>query len=429
MGMLASHRTLVLVLQAMLLAPEGAPRRFGAVLAAEEGLLAVTSDHLRERQEPRGLVSVYLYEGTEGDLHSPTRVDVWTGASRRVRGVGLAVDDGRWVVGTPGEFGMYVAGWRQAPEGPGALVTVHERSAGGEWRTSCRLLQAYRTSEFGAAVALSGGTLVVGAPSEMSSYSDWGALRVYERDGPRWTPLERLVAPDPVRGGGELGRALDLDGDRLVAGAPGIPFTIGGGPTQVFERRGGEWVLDGLLRPSIGPRSGSPFEPPDSYRRGRNFGVSVAIAGTVVAVGAPTPSDAGPCGAVWIFERIAGEWRTSQCLQPPESDPVVWFGASLHLEPGLLLVSSARPCLPAGERPCSPGAVYGYRRQPGGPWKLAGPPLVGEPWPGAEFGTAIAVAGDALFVGAPGADGGRGAVFRYSIPERFPGPRRGAEGR
>lgn len=75
---------------------------------------------------------------------------------------------------------------------------------------------------FGHVLAVSGDAMIVGAPHDDHWGENAGAAYVFTRNqggANWWGQMERLpINPGP---GGLLGSAVDIDGDRLVVGAPG----------------------------------------------------------------------------------------------------------------------------------------------------------------------------------------------------------------
>ena len=255
---------------------------------------------------------------------------------------------------------------------------------------------------FGAAVALSadGATLAVGAPGEDSARA--GALRPR---GPRWSD------------------ALAGDG----AGDAGAVYVYRRGPA-------GRWRSEAFVK---APNAGA----------GDAFGAAVSLSadGAALAAGAPGedsaqagalhPDDrrwsaalagdgAGDAGAAYVYRRgPAGRWRAEAFVKAPNAGAGDAFGAAVSLAAaGDALVlgapgedSSATGALRPGDPRWSAaladdgagnaGAVYAYRRDPAGRWRLEA--FVKAPGAGAEdaFGAAVslAAAGDALAAGAPGA--------------------------
>jgi len=158
-------------------------------------------------------------------------------------------------------------------------------------RTSASFLAsptAVAGDRFGAALDGGGTTLVVGAPGQGGT----GAVYVYVRDGDAWV-LEAELHAAGGASGDELGAAVALDGDTLVAGAPGRAG--GAGATYVFTRAGGSWSPRAAL-------------VPDGAAPGWRSGAAVDVAGDLVVVGAPgANADAGVAVA---FRGGGAAWRS-----------------------------------------------------------------------------------------------------------------------
>ena len=132
---------------------------------------------------------------------------------------------------------------------------------------------------FGTSVAVSGATVVVGAPFD----SVGGAAYVFNRQGGSWVETQKLTASDATRGA-EFGWSLAISGATLVVGASGD--SDGVGAAYVFNREGASWVEEQKLIPSDGGLG--------------LFGFSVAISGSTVVVGSPFSGDIVQ-GAVYVF--------------------------------------------------------------------------------------------------------------------------------
>jgi len=139
---------------------------------------------------------------------------------------------------------------------------------------------------FGAALDGGGTTLVVGAPGHGGA----GAVYVYVRDGDAWV-LEAELHAAGGASGDELGAAVALDGDTLVAGAPGRAG--GSGAAYVFTRDGGIWTPRAQL-------------VPDGASAGWRSGAAVDVAGDLVVVGAPGAN--GDTGTAAAFRAAGAEW-------------------------------------------------------------------------------------------------------------------------
>ena len=98
---------------------------------------------------------------------------------------------------------------------------------------------------FGDSVCVSGDVAVVGAPKA----DGWqGAAYVFARSGSTWTLQQKLTANDPARAE-ELGASVAVSGDTVIAGAPYADSN--GGAAYVFVRSGpaSTWTLQQRLQP------------------------------------------------------------------------------------------------------------------------------------------------------------------------------------
>ncbi len=141
------------------------------------------------------------------------------------------------------------------------------------------------------------------------------------------------------------------------------------------------------------------------------FGSSLALSGDYAFVGEPR---GGPSGQVHVYRRGTAGWRAASKIASPSGSPNDGFGVSVAADGQMLLVG--RVGAPNGADSAR-GSVHVYRRTAAGAyeslasWNEAG--LVAR----ASYGSALLIRGDMAFVGAPRQE--NGAVFMY---------RRGADG-
>lgn len=210
---------------------------------------------------------------------------------------------------------------------------------------------------FGIAVAVSGDTMVVGAPGDPGSASGvngdtgsvdapWsGAAYIFRRRDGAWMP-EAYLKPHRTAPDDNFGSSVAISGDTVVIGAPFEDGGAGGvnnfdegavlynsGAAYVFVRQDGVWSQQAYLK-------ASNLDDADQ------FGTSVAISGDVIAVGAPgedsgstgvsTPGDdnsAEDSGAVYVFRRTGGTWTESAFLKAGHADSGDDFGRTVALGP------------------------------------------------------------------------------------------------
>ncbi len=268
--------------------------------------------------------------------------------------------------------------------------------------------------QFGRAVAMDGDTLAVGAWGEDSSSattpdeaaSDSGAVYLYRYDGAAWN-LEAYLKASPIAAGDRFGVAVALQGDVLVVGAAGHDgaTVTNSGAAFVFRRSGTTWTQEAVLKAST--------EMTDSF-----FGTSVALDGDAIVVGAwketdgtvidspapPTPES----GAAYVFRRAGTSWTQEARFQPPAVENTDQFGWSVAICGDVVAVGA--PLEDSGSTGINgdaanntlsgAGAVYIFRRS-SGIWSQDAYVKSGHQLStGMNFGTALALRGTTLIVGA-----------------------------
>jgi len=191
-------------------------------------------------------------------------------------------------------------------------------------------------------VAISGNTAVVVAihtdqSTGPGSYEiGQGAAFIYVRHGAKWpsTPTTTLHAPSPL---GQFGTSLAIDGSTIVVTDPfanGYPNVTNSGEAYVYVNHGGKW-----------PSTPTTTLVDPLGRTDDQFGVSTAISGTSLLVGAP---GSGPSqyGIVYEYSEGATSWPTTPTLTLP--DPTAsatnasndYFGETLAVSGTTMVISS-----------------------------------------------------------------------------------------
>ncbi|MDZ7680673.1 MAG: FG-GAP repeat protein [Fodinibius sp.] len=135
---------------------------------------------------------------------------------------------------------------------------------------------------------------------------------------------------------------------------------------------------------------------------GDGFGSALTASDTSVLVGAPEVNDER--GAAYIFEKSGdGSWSESTRIALSDTSAEGKFGASVAQNGDLAFIGA--PAENDGH-----GAIYVYKRS-GDSWTQQAHIVNPDTAQGFSFGTALAVDGDRLFVGAPEDKGGAVHVF------------------
>jgi choice-of-anchor B domain-containing protein len=217
------------------------------------------------------------------------------------------------------------------------------------------------------------------------------------------------ASPSTVIG---FGSAIVIAGDEVIVGRPGtvigFPLPAGQrGGVHVFRRGSNGWSESAsVTAEGVGDMDG--------------FGMSIAVDGNLMAVGAPRTG--GNLGAVYVFERSSGgQWSQRARITPPDTAADQRFGNALAIAGNTLLVG-----VPGAEQ--SRGAVIAYRRgSNAATWSEAGRLTGTGLSDGDSFGSAIARSGDAVLIGAPGPTAALFSQARGRAGQAFVF-RRGADG-
>ena len=251
--------------------------------------------------------AVYVFtraaSGWSGMLHETARLTASDGAAGDSLGSSVAVSGRTVVAGAPdakagatfqqGASYVFVepaGGWSGSRHQAAKLTALHG-SAG---------------DQLGVSVGVSGNTVVAGAPNvKVGRHGGQGTAYVFSRSSRGWVGMlheaARLRASD---GGGldQLGYSVAISGQTVVAGAP-YPFPCEGfgSAVYVFTRLPGGW--SGTLRETA-KLTASDGGGSDG------LGASVAISGQTVVAGAPLACDkSGQApGTVYVFTQPAGGW-------------------------------------------------------------------------------------------------------------------------
>jgi hypothetical protein len=261
----------------------------------------------------------------------------------------------------------------------------------------------------GESVAIDGDWAIAGAQVATPVGGPPGAGRAffYRRTPQGWAMVHSVHASDG-EGAARFGTSVCIQGDTAVVGAITTGAQFGTGKAYVFERTGDQWTETQVLIPSDG-------------QSGDRFGISVALSGNFLVVGAYLVDDVFlEAGAAYVFVRTPQGWVEHTKLLPPPASAtpgIEWglSGFSVAIEGGTVVMGTRD----------NHGAVFVYRRDSTG-W----PPIDILTDPGQQtdeewFGSSVAIDGGTIVVGEsnrPGAwapQSGSVWVFEESSPGQW----------
>jgi hypothetical protein len=297
---------------------------------------------------------------------------------------------------------------------------------------------------FGTAIAISGDTMVIGAPSEDSSATgtfrgddvalasannmaqNAGAAYVFVHDEGAWQ-LEAYLKASNAAAGFLFGTAVGIVGDTVVIGSPGEASAanpdataFASGAAYVFTRRRGRWSEQARLKAA-------------NAGAGDYFGSVVAISDEAIVVGAPgeassltgingAPDNNGAygSGAAYVFVRDDDGFRQHSYLKAERSAAGDSFGWSVAISGDTIVIGAIGEDGgdnvingdPQRDDAEDSGAAYAFLRDNDAWYQDAYFKSSGNQ-AGASFGYSVAAGSDTVVIGAPGSSQGDGAAYVF----------------
>lgn len=305
---------------------------------------------------------------------------------------------------------------------------------------------------FGHAVAISGDTIVVGAPYEDSSATgvngngtnnasaESGAAYVFVRSGNVWSQQAYLKASNTGTGD-RFGYSVAVSGDTVVVGADSEDSSATGvngngasnasaesGAAYIFVRSGTTWSQQAYVKAS---NTGS----------GDSFGWSVGISADTVVIGAPGEDSAATgingdsandaaesSGAAYVFVRSGTNWSQQAYVKASNTEANDFFGYSIAVSAETLVVGAVNEDSSAtgvngnafDNSATDSGAAYVFTRSSGS-WSQQAYLKASNTGANDFFGSAVAISGDLIVSGAPyeysAATGVNGDGTDNSVPD------------
>lgn len=181
--------------------------------------------------------------------------------------------------------------------------------------------------DFGGSVAVSGNTVVVGAPASSSS-KPISAIYVFEKPASGWTNMTQTakLTPSDTNPAGSFPSSVTISNDTIAAGDwhHQVGNNLDQGTVYVFVKPATGWTnmtQTAELTASDGVTNDG-------------LGLAVALKGNTLVAGALMFSSANFAGAAYVFEKPANGWANGQqtaklTASDPKTDAV--FGQSVAL--------------------------------------------------------------------------------------------------
>ena len=278
------------------------------------------------------------------------------------------------------------------------------RHNGTQWQEEHKFLASDGVGfdSFGASVALDGNVVVIGATGCDDLGDGAGAAYVFRHDGSRWQEEAKLLASDAMPNDA-FGREVAVSGNTLVVAAVTDDLGAASGAVYVFRFDGTRWNEEQKLLAADGAA-------------GDQFGTSVSLDGSTLAIGASLDDDLGQSsGSAYIFRYAGNRWQQEQKLIAADGATGDGYGVSVAVDQGRVAVGAYL----ADVATANSGAAYIYRFA-GTTWiptaKLSAPLLSVGSW----HGYSVGMHQGTVITGAPFESSlgwWRGAAFTYDVTD------------
>jgi hypothetical protein len=352
-------------------------------------------------------------------------------------GQSVSIDGNTAVVGAPGEnsaaTGVNGNQASNTKRGSGAAFVFIFNGTNWAQQAYLKASNTDAADWFGESVAISGNTIVVGAPDERGSSTsvngpdnnnliDAGAAYVFVRSGSTWSQ-QAYLKPSNINSSDNFGHSVAINGDTIIVGAPledGSATTVNGtdnnaatdaGSAYVFTRNGSAWSQQAYMKAS-------------NAESGDNFGFHVTISGDTAVIGSinedggattingTSNNGASGSGAAYVFSRSGTIWSQQAYLKPNNTGAGDNFGYRVALDGNTVAVgapyedslSRGINANGADDMSTGAGAAYVFVRDNTNAWSQQAYLKASNADPNDNFGIGISISGDTVLVGASGED-------------------------
>jgi FG-GAP repeat len=378
-----------------LLASDGEAGDRFGLAVAMEGDVAVVGAYWEDTQGPDA-GAAYVYRFNGQQWIQEQKLLASNGMAGDEFGARVAISGNTILVGAPSDDHDPNPNIQAAGS---VYVFVYNGSA---WQQQAKILNLNPAGSFdifGVSVAIEGDVAVIGASFDDAPQPDSGSAWVYERVGTAWFFNQQLVVSDPAAGD-RTGEGVAISGDTILVGS--LSNNAKGndsGAAYVFRKIGNAWLQEAKLTASDGSA-------------GDWFGLGIDIDGHRALIGAhKDDATSTDTGSAYVFERTGTNWVQTAKIVPGDVQALDWFGYGLALEGDTAVIGSYQNNGLAFDG----GAAYLYRLV-NGVWtqinKFYGVPTQA----GDFFGSSVAISVGRVLAGAyaadpAGIDSGSASVF------------------
>lgn len=258
---------------------------FGTSVSISGETIVVGAKYEDARGFSSGSAYLFTYQGSS--WVEEKKLFASDGAAYDFFGASVSISGETVVVGAEGDDGSSGA----------AYLFIYD---GKNWTEKQKLTASDRASgdNFGASVAVSGDSAVIGAKNDDDNGANSGSAYLFMYGTKSWTQEQKLTAGDGA-GGDNFGVSVAISDDTIIVGAEGDDDGGGdSGSAYVFMYDGKIWTQQQKLTAS-------------DQAGGDNYGVSVAVSGDSAVAGAKYDDDKGSnSGSAYVYYDLTARYAS-----------------------------------------------------------------------------------------------------------------------
>lgn len=366
---------------------------FGTSVAVDGDVLVVGAPNDDDMDVDSG--AAYVFHRIAGEWTFVEELVAYDGQSFELFGSSVGVSGDTIVVGAPntkqpapGAGAIYIFTWNGSTYGSGKRVNAPDAAG---------------SDAFGTSVGIEGNRIVVGAPSgDVPGFTNAGKVYLLEKTASQWSAPQEFHPAD-ASADAAFGTSVAIRGSRVIVGAPNDDQrAFNAGAAYIYELGPSGPTLDGKVVAADGQNSDS-------------FGNSVALDIDRAVVGANRDDDLGSSsGSAYIFDRVGGSWTQAVKLTRAGGHSADNFGISVAVRGDAVLVGAYLDDIAAADA----GATLLFGRNSAGVWSLNGALGQEGATAGDQFGRGVAMDDEHGVAGLPlddvgTSDSGSARVFAY----------------
>lgn len=362
---------------------------FSVALSGDTALVGAPYGDVSSNSD-QGAAYVFVRSGT-----------TWSQQAKLTATDGAAIDQFGFSVALSGDTALIGANLADgANQNQGAAYVIVRSGTAWSQQTKLTVTNGGFGDQFGASVALSGETALVGAPNgDVATNGNEGTAYVFIREGGTIWSLQQTLTADSPASNDKFGASVALDTDTALVGAPSDD--VGSNPDQgsvyVFVRSGATWIRQSTLTAS---------DPAASAQ----FGNSVSLSGDTALVG--EAHNTAPGGSAYVFVRSTGGWSESKKLIADDGKAGDLFGSAVAISDTTALIGAPQAKVGIYQ---AQGSAYFFVL--GTDWSEQAEVIVGDGASDDQLGISVALSGDIAVVGAPyddvGANVDQGSAYVF----------------